>query len=263
LHFCHKLVILATAMKAFTPIVLASLSFVGAASADIFDNFNDGNDIGWTRQNPLAPPVGQGATFSFPGGNTYQISAAASPNPVGLGPARAGSVRMDESYTDFFQRVDIVDWDETRTAMAMGFLARVQLLGLGQTTAYVCVLEADGDFYISRTVNEAPLTNFLVGDVSFNLDPAADYRMTFSGTGTTLSAQLYNLADDSTPISSLTVDDGTYTSGSSGIFIYDGAGTGTATAVFDNYGSAVPEPATAGILALGALVLANRRRRSC
>ncbi len=46
----------------------------------IEDDFNDGDDGGWSRYLPLEA-FGAAATFSFPDGNSYRIQSAASPSP--------------------------------------------------------------------------------------------------------------------------------------------------------------------------------------
>jgi hypothetical protein len=237
-----------------------------SSSASIFDAFSDGDDNGWTRLSPL-DVVGAPGAFNFPnlgpGGIAYEIAAPVSPNPALYGPARAASLRLDEAYSTFFQQVDIVDWDETRTSMVMGFLARAGDFGLGTTDGYICILEANGDLSILTTANELPGAAIAENN-AVNLDPNADYRLTFSGNGPLLSAALYNLNDLDNPLASIVGMDFTYSSGNSGLFVYDGstAGNQTATAAFDNYASAIPEPASAGMLAAGLISIVARRRRS-
>jgi len=253
----------------FASLIFTAAAVAAAAAAiTITDDFTDGNDVGWTRQSPLSP-FGAGGEYTFrnpdPGLSTlgYEIKAPASPNPGALGPGRAGSVRLDATYTAFYMQADITDWDESKTSMAMGFLARSGDFGLGTTDGYILSLDADGDFYISRNTNEA--LTLLIADNSFNLDANANYRLTFSGNGSALAAQLFNLNDLVNPISSINAVDATYASGNNGLIVYDGSALGnqTATAVFDNYFSAdkIPEPATLGILGLGAGLFAIRRRR--
>ena len=257
-----------------TRTLFASLTFTAAtavaasAAITITDDFTAGNDVGWTRLSPLSP-YGAGGEYTFrnpdPGSSTlgYEIKAPASPNPGALGPGRAGSVRLDATYTTFYMQADITDWDESKTSMAMGFLARSGDFGLGTTDGYILSLDADGDFYISRNTNEALTT--LTVDNSFNLNPNANYRVTFSGNGSALAAQLFDLTDLVNPISTINAVDATYASGNNGLIVYDGSALGnqTATAVFDNYLSAdkIPEPATLAIFGLGAGLLAIRRRR--
>src|SRR5437899_12480833 len=67
------------------------------------DDFNDGNDNGWTRYDPLGDlGAGPQATFSFPNG-AYRIQATKNPLfPSAVGVARAGSLREDVTYTNFY-----------------------------------------------------------------------------------------------------------------------------------------------------------------
>src|SRR5688572_26097651 len=111
-------------MKAI--LILAAVGFTGTAMGQsIFDDFNDGNDNGWTRISPLGG-FGAAGTYSFPGGNSYQIFAPVSPQFNPLGPGRAASFRMDLTYTNFYQTVDLVNWDTTKNSMVMGMLARAK-----------------------------------------------------------------------------------------------------------------------------------------
>src|SRR5688572_16169012 len=101
------------------------------------DDFNDGNDAGWTRYDPIGshPALPDNATFSFPNGNSYRIETAPSPAPPTVGPGRAGALRMDRNYSDFYIWVDILDWN-TNVNQAFGILARVNEVGLGATDGY-------------------------------------------------------------------------------------------------------------------------------
>src|SRR5688572_30600580 len=109
-------------MKKLAFLLLAILpSYVNAQS----DDFDDGNDAGWTRYDPIGshPQLPDIATFSFPNGNSYRIQTAPSPAPTQVGPGRAGSLRLDVNYTDFFICVDILHWN-TNVNQAFGILDR-------------------------------------------------------------------------------------------------------------------------------------------
>ena len=112
--------------------VTALLLPVPAARAQS-DDFNDGNDTGWTHYSPLSV-VGAGGTFSFPNGG-YRIQAPASPNRAQVGPGRAGSFLTNNTYSQFYVSVDLVDWDNTRD-QAFGILSRASNVGLGATNGY-------------------------------------------------------------------------------------------------------------------------------
>ena len=68
--------------------------------SQVSDDFEDGNDDGWTRLNPLGDFGGK-ATFSFPGGESYRFQVGTSPNAETLGQARGGSLRADIDHTAF------------------------------------------------------------------------------------------------------------------------------------------------------------------
>ena len=221
------------------------------------DDFNDGNDTGWTRYDPLAG-FGAPATFSFPAGG-YGIQSGTSPNPLALGPGRAGSVRNDQVYSGFSVTFDVVNWNNTLN-QAFGALARVNQLGLGTTDGYSFTYATGGSIDISRILNEGPTG---LGSAPITLNPANDYRFVFTGTGTNLSGQVFDLANLSTPLATLNASDATYASGVSGFVVFDNtaAGTGSANATFDNYIGAVPEPSTAALFIIGGVALCGIRRR--
>ena len=236
-------------------LVLAFTPLTGRAQSD---DFNDGNDTGWTRFDPFAP-FGAPASFTFPAG-AYSIQSAPSPSPGTLGASRAASLRNDVSYTVFNVTFDVVDWNNTLN-QAFGALARVNQLGLGTTDGYAFTYATGGTIDISRVLNEAPTG---LGSASITLNPANDYRFVFSGNGTSLSGQVFDLANLSAPLATLNVTDAMFASGNAGFVVFDNtpAGTGSAAATFDNYVGAVPEPSAHLLLVAGGIALycCSRRR---
>ncbi len=218
------------------------------------DDFNDGDDTGWTRFNPFAP-FGAPAQFSFPGG-AYRIQAALSPAPSQLGPARAGSLRSDVVYTNFYIAVDVIDWDDT-VRQAFGILARVNNFGLGTTTGYAFTYErgagvtmTSGDTDLSSIVCEPGVSceipvGIQTGPSSIHLDSAKDYRFVFVGRGPILEGRIYELPDTLNPILTIIGSDNTYESGYAGLVIYDNSGDDIGIrpdVTFDNYFATDVEP---------------------
>jgi hypothetical protein len=126
-----------TGLAATSVAASAALLFAGGLvfqAAGQADDFNDGNDTSpapaWSRYNPLG-----GGTWSFPGGNSYRIEAAASPDPGNHGPGRSASIRP-VTYTNFYVAVDIVNWDDSLHQVA-GVMARIGNVGPGTTTGYL------------------------------------------------------------------------------------------------------------------------------
>lgn len=210
------------------------------------DNFDDGNDNGWTQLSPLSG-FGAGGTWSFPGGNSYRIQAPPSPNEDKLGPARAGSYREDATYTDFYVSVDLIDWDAVED-QNIGILARMSQPGLGTLDGYAATCNPfEGKFYVSIILDEATDSNILDGDLVMN--NSEDYRLVFQGDGMDLRFDIFNLTDLLNPIATLETSDPTYTDGFCGIFsavdTHDIPHSVDVT--FDNYVAAAAEPVAVGI----------------
>lgn len=220
------------------------------------DDFDDGNDDGWTRFDALSV-VGAGATWSFPDG-AVQIAAPA-PSIPNAGPARAFTYRADQRYTDFFAAVDVLAW-ENDVNQAFGIFGRSDNIGLGTTQGYVCNYNPNqtssqpgGQFQINRVTDEAEAGTVATANVT--LQPGRRYRMVFMGVGTTLTGKLFDLEDLTQPIATIVAhgdeDDraATYSEGYSGLFVFFRGGsaqwtepTSTAGATFDNYHAAAAAP---------------------
>jgi hypothetical protein len=222
---------------------------LGSPAAAQTDDFNDGNDTtpppAWVHYNP----IGTGS-WSFPGGNTYRIATAASPNPGAFGPGRAASL-LPVSYTDFYVAVDIVDWDDS-LRQVMGLMARTANVGAGTTTGYLFTHDrgnpptpSSGDMDIVRVDGEQTTSLTTYGSDSIYFEPGASYRLVFIGVGKRLTGMVFKLPDLTVPVLQITTEEGTYTSGFSGLIVADNsypAYNGTADATFDNYVATTGHP---------------------
>lgn len=245
-------------------LLLRSLSVLAIISLPVvaqeFD-FNSGNDAGLTRYDPLSG-FGLGATYSFPGGDTYRIQAPSTAPLTGtVGPARAGAY-SGVSYDDFTVSVDLVDWD-AGLGQGIGLLGRGNNIGLGTSDGYVFFyFPAFQQVAINRIDNESATVLPSPENPLVALNPALDYRLVFTGQGAALEGRIFALSDLSTPLVTVTATDATYGSGFGGVLV---AGTLAAPAsatdaTFDNL-RVVPEPGALALLAAGGgLLLALRRR---
>ena len=213
------------------------------------DDFNDGNDAGWTQYNPFATLGANIVRWEFPGGGYRIRTTAPSPNFALAGPGRAGSLRP-EVYGDFYISVDIVNWNDT-LPHAAGILARVQTPGLGTTKGYAFTWDRGnpasataGDVDISTITDEAPTGVTLTGEDDLHIEPGKSYRFVFIGRGPNLEGRVYELPDTTTPKITVTGVDATYSSGTGGLVIYDNStgGTNICDITFDNYYATDVEP---------------------
>jgi hypothetical protein len=234
------------------------------------DDFNDGNDtspVAWMHYDAMnsifgGPPYNIPAqdTWSFPGGNTYQLQAAPSPAPGTAGPGRVSSFPSNV-YSDFYVSVDVRGWSNDYS-QALGLLARAGNFGTAgapTTRGYLFIYVNgavsapgyDNFIAIARLQNDAQ-TRGIHGSSGttaevhgVNLDPTNQYRLVFMGKGTHLEGRVYQLPDVHTPIavvSGNTAGDSVqHTNGQCGIIAFnvaDGGGlpyAGPANATFDNY----------------------------
>jgi hypothetical protein len=225
-----------------------------------FDDFNDGNDQGWTHYDVLAPyHPSLAGSFTFPGGNSYRIQTPGNYNPPPLGDlqrGRVGSIVNGSNYSDFRITLDVTDWNKDRTYV-FGPIARTAQPGLGTTDGYLLILNSgDNDFQLLRIENEVPHPDEL-GTVDVELVADTDYRIVYTGLGTQLSALVYDRANLSAPLGAFFVDAANYgpmpvptpyTSGSVGLIVAqaddpddvpEGAGPPYG-ATFDNFRTTVP-----------------------
>lgn len=223
------------------------------------ENFDDGNDEGWTRFAPLEA-FGFPATFSFPddglGGQAYRIQS--SPASIALpGPARAGS-RVRTIYSDFTAAVDLVGWDNSLD-QSIGFLFRTENLGFGTTTGYSMNYNTQqisgGPGQIQFNMVTAEVASGAIRFADLSLDPEQKYRFVLKAQGKQLTGWVYDLLDLTSPLITFSVENPVYPQGEVGIFnFYAGEATvdpvaGRTDSTFDNYTAStdsisVPEPAT-------------------
>jgi hypothetical protein len=248
------------------PSFVFGLSLAAGAAVPFIDNFNDGDSAGWTEHDPLQTATGGAlgpfATYSFPGGNSYRIEAAASFDPGAAGPGRAFSLRQDEVLGDAIVTWDAIGWNDN-VPQVFGGLARIAQPGLGTTDGYAFVYgpQSSGgagglDLFI---IQDEAVVGLAAATVSVDLNPAFDYHFVFGLSGTTLTGSVFDITNGGPAVATITGSDATYSSGFAGLLVADAAGPSIGDATFDNF-YAVPEPASATLALLGLGLFLRRRR---
>ena len=226
---------------------------LGGWAATFSDNFNDGNDAAWQHYDPIGTALGgTNAQWTFPGGNTYRIQADASPDPVNVGPGRAGSI-VPTNLANFYVAVDVVNWDAT-VHQFFGILTRAGTPGPGTTSGYLFgwdsgdpTTQTQGDMDFVRLDSESPTD--LDGHTYFGIDSVHlltnhTYRFVFMGVGDTFRGQVYDLTNTTIPIVDYGATDPLYdptasdhVSGMTGLIVANNASSaaGLADATFDNF----------------------------
>lgn len=200
------------------------------------DDFNDGDDSGWTRQDSIGIILGTtAASFTFPDGGC-RITAPSSPAPSLIGPSRAASFRQEVVYNGrLFLSVDLKIADPF-IQQSVGLLAFVQPNPLpGAVAGYSLSFQPlTGDIVLNRLVGEVP-TRLAYGGL---MDAASDsVRLVLVAENGGFACALYNLDDLVTPIAKVTASDATFSTGTAGIFVFSDTddASGPIDAVFDNY----------------------------
>jgi hypothetical protein len=223
-----------TFLKSLLPLI--PWMFASGITRGQTDDFNDGDDSGWTRQDSIGIIIGGSfASYSFPDGG-YRISAGNSPAPSQMGPSRAASFRQDVSYNGrLFLSVDLKIVDPF-IQQAAGLLAFVQPNPLpGAVFGYSLSFQPlTGDIVLNRIVGEQPFElaySDLEGVASDSL------RLVLVADNGQFSGAVYNLSDLVNPIAKVTASDSVYTTGTAGLFVFSDTddATGPVDTVFDNY----------------------------
>jgi hypothetical protein len=232
---------------------------------EIRDNFNSQSDgvqsyppwsaPPWVHYDPRGDGGLPAATYSFPnlGGGNYGYEINAPLTPTGYepyGPARAGSIRQEVSYSDFYVSADVSNWNPVQ--LVLGLVGRGNNIGPGTTSGYVWTYEGDGanpitwPLWISKLTDE--IGSGLSSPVYNELQPSRTYRMSFKGKGNQLTGRIMDLSTGSTNIVITAADSAnTYPEGYVGLLVAASQSSPDPFAVnpyvtFDNFYADTAEP---------------------
>jgi hypothetical protein len=249
-------------------LMLLTLLLVGSVVRGQTDDFNDGNDNGWARINPLGdigaaiyvPELGLLSSWTVANGK-YVIRCEGVP-AAGVGPARAGSGWTNASfvYTNFYMSADLMGLDVTPN-VAAGFVARMQPpipeapgVVVGYSLTYEPIVK---DFQISALTIDGQI--LAVAATKLTLELTNTYHFEFLGRGTYLEARIYASTNLVTPLATVSGTDSSYTSGWCGLLIYNSQGPveSPVQTTFDNYLAQAEEPPPLSVKVTGSQAVVN------
>jgi len=184
------------------------------------DDFDDGNDTGWSKVTVTNYP----ATYSFPsndfGGKAYRLQAGAiDPSDIiaGASPAgaRAIAYRPERIYgNNFYVAADLVAWDASYTNnQVFGLIARASNIGSGLFNAVTLTVRINHVPDAAGSRGRAQIWGFSAGGLGgfvaqdfCTLVPGRKYRFVLSGTNNILAAAVYDLEDLTRPLTSMSGD---------------------------------------------------------
>jgi hypothetical protein len=133
------------------------------------------------------------------------------------------------NVADFHISVDVIDWPDTGTEQIIGILAR-----FNGYNAYIA------EFWrYCRVENRKTVLNIWDGAaghwkvVDFSADK--DYRLVFVGVTNRLTCSLYDLSDPHASVSSVSITNGTFRTGTVGLWCSRESGSGPYGVTIDNF----------------------------
>jgi hypothetical protein len=244
-------------------LVVATSFSVGAANAQIFDNFSDLNDTAnpaWTHLSGLVGSTGQ--TWDASTGQ-YRLTAPNNGLTVGSN-GKLGFVgaHLGTSFSNVHVATDFV---QNETGAAYGVAARLNgANGVNTLTGYAYAYEPFSAGGLGEVVlykiTGANLTD--IGSQQVTLDMAnKDYTFSLDIIGSQLHGKVFEVGGGL--VAQKTAVDATYASGFPGVFGYSAVAAGVPTDyTIDNFTVRVPEPATGLLAAFGGMSIIALRRRT-
>jgi hypothetical protein len=183
------------------------------------NDFSNETGIGWAWSNLSDDPGNPTHTFSE---GVYRVQDDQTGRPFMFPNPEPG-----RTYGNFAASVDIVSWNDADQGIGLygraimpgdatpglGYCATLAFKSRtfpGHPALVIWVAEPDGTF-----------PNLSAAPVTVPLDSVKGYRLVFVGIGSDLRAELYDLADDSTPLVRVEATDSRFPNGEVGLYVND------------------------------------------
>jgi len=238
-------------------LAMIGLTAVGALTlpvgvqADLLDDFNDGDDIGWTRF--TLPSDLPGASWDASTG-VYRLSVEDTV-PSGAGVASLLDITADPSFWNGYWWATVVR--ETENSLSHLFMRG----DLEAVNAYLFAWYPETGLSIWRI--DGGSGTMLANDETFVQDVGTQYIMeagaiAMESGASDLELRMWPLGDDRPEFPQVATTDSAYAFGTNGVVSLANS-AGDLSATFDDV-SFVPEPTTLALVVLGGLLIASRRR---
>src|SRR6266478_1150139 len=196
-HYCREIPALALSL------LIVGLPTLAKAQTEVIYDFNSGNDVGWGHYDPGAA-LGQVNVHDASSGAYRMFGPGTQCGNI----INRGASYRSEQYQEFFQSVDLVNFDAKMDASTCFLASRINPpspSGPGQLSGYIAVYgpgtpRARQGLLASIEFTEEVIANFMdpfrggAAPIS-QIPPSRKLRAVFSGINDTCKAELYDLTD--------------------------------------------------------------------
>lgn len=239
-------------MRIVPLLAAGALSLPLCAQGQLLDDFNDGNDDGWTRF--TLPPDQPGAVWDASTG-VYRLSVP-NPGPQATLCSTLAVTGSDPNFSNGYWWATVVRENNNSTTH---LYMRAEAIDQAYYAYAFGWSPNFGGLYIYRLAGGGG--SILASDDTIVQDVGVEYILEAGAIGTSLEARLWPAGTDRPDQPQLKVSDSTFTHGVNGI-IAQSLGYGVLSATFDDV-SFIPSPAALPLLLLGGLFGRRREHRCC
>ena len=186
---------------------------------EVIYDWNGTNDVGWLHYDP-GTAGGQTNSRTFPpdgsGGAAYRQVGPNNSSCVNI--INRGGAYRSEQYTEFFQSVDIVNFDPNTIGSLFSLGSRITTPGAGTTSGYIAGYfagdprarqEIFGNIEFTSEITSTVLNPYRGGRaLTSRFPPSRKLRAVFSGINDTFKTELYDQTDLLEPIVRINFQDG-------------------------------------------------------
>jgi hypothetical protein len=225
-----------------------------SAPAQLLDDFEDGDDVGWTHLDVL-DLYGLGPTTYEVSGGTYHVSSSAAlpvlPSLIGTGSFWTESA-VDPYFSEGYMRMRF----SSDNGISNPFGTMRLDPGLGNYYSFFAIPDGDGTIGISKVTGLVDSQDLV--SLTFGITPGEWYWMEAGAVGDTLTLKVWAEGDPEPALPQLTAVDDDFSTGALAVGLYKFSNdAGVISSQFDDV-SFVPEPSTLLLFVVGCALVKRR-----